>query len=90
VGADTVLTAIGFGEYLNGQLPRYLQEITVNVLNYYDCREYFRGLNSNEMCTTAPSGKGICDGDSGGPVIMSNGYGHPVTQYGVISSKQKI
>jgi len=89
LGAGTVLEAIGFGEQTtNGHLPRYLQVIMVYVLLWDNCREYFRSLHKNEMCTTTlHSGEGICDGDSGGPLIMNNGAGHPVLQYGIIASK---
>ena len=67
------LSVAGFGFITNGSDPRYLQEATVQAVNYAICnRQYINeggALNEAIMLCAAGDGKDACDGDSGGPLV---------------------
>jgi len=64
------LYALGFGLLDNKELPKGLQQL------FYDyvplCEERFDLYNPNaHLCADAAPTRGVCDGDQGGPVVLS-------------------
>ncbi|KAJ8352519.1 hypothetical protein SKAU_G00239950 [Synaphobranchus kaupii] len=53
--------------------PALLQEVTLMVLSNKDCKKIWqKHFVPNRMMCTRFDGKGICEGDSGGPLICKN------------------
>ena len=81
------LSVVGFGLNADGSEPRYLQEATVQAVNYAICnRQYINeggALNDAIMLCAAGDGTDSCDGDSGGPIVKIVNGVH--TLVGVVS-----
>ncbi|CAD6241386.1 GSCOCT00002712001.2-RA-CDS [Cotesia congregata] len=70
------VTVVGSG--ITESYPKYLSEtlkkLSVKTLAISECQKYFEDkLWDGQICTISPIGKGTCLGDSGGPVVNSEG-----------------
>jgi len=67
------LVAVGLGTLTTGgKLPTYLQEVTVQAVDYNTCNEKYSGTidAAFQLCAgVAGGGKDTCQGDSGGPLV---------------------
>lgn len=70
-GASAVLSGWGLTSYPGMSLPNDLQQVTLNVLSYAQCRANLAGypVFNTHVCTLKGVGQGACQGDSGGPLI---------------------
>ena len=68
------LVAVGLGTLTTGgDLPTYLQEVTVQAVAQITCNQKYSGnIDAASMiCAGVPGGgKDTCQGDSGGPLVM--------------------
>nr|AVA17395.1 putative Per a allergen [Periplaneta americana] len=81
-GAGTACIASGWGytSYPGAGLPNNLQKVSLSVISNADCQASHTGtIFSTSICASAGAGKGVCNGDSGGP-LTSNGK-----QIGIVS-----
>ncbi|XP_054156732.1 chymotrypsin-1-like [Oppia nitens] len=67
---------MGWGQLANGQTGEQLQSVPTRTFNIDKCQQIWDVPSSN-ICTLNSPGRGICFGDSGGP-LMINGV-----QYGI-------
>ncbi|CAG9129018.1 unnamed protein product [Plutella xylostella] len=85
IADGTELTAIGWGDlYAGGPAPEILQEVQLNKVNTSVCAERYTALNATltsplptvtdrMICAgTDAGGKGPCNRDSGGPLILND------------------
>jgi len=67
------LVAVGMGRLMtNGNVPAYLQEVTVQAVDHNTCNEKYSGTidAAFQLCAgVAGGGKDTCQGDSGGPLV---------------------
>ncbi|GJQ77880.1 hypothetical protein Trydic_g16133 [Trypoxylus dichotomus] len=78
----TTVTAIGWGSTKrDGPLSNKLLQYSTQTIPQTTCRGYWRRLTENQICTTFAPQKGICRGDSGGPLIDAKSK----TQVGIAS-----
>jgi len=67
------LVAVGLGTLtFGGNVPTYLQEVTVQAVDYNTCNEKYSGTidAAFQLCAgVAGGGKDTCQGDSGGPLV---------------------
>lgn len=78
------VTAVGFGitEFHPKYLSKTLRKISVQTLAISECQKYFEHkLWDSQICTISPKGKGVCNGDSGGPLINDEGKVVGVVSY---------
>merc|ERR1719259_121285 len=74
-------TVTGWGRTaFGGQNSDVLMEVEVTVLSNSECSNSYSTLNgapeiTSEMICTADPGKSACHGDSGGPMVTTDGYG---------------
>lgn len=69
----TTAVVSGWGKTSNpGLASNQLQALTVTILSNSDCKQYSAGLPASTICTLSPVGKGVCMGDSGGPLTAYN------------------
>ncbi|XP_077284794.1 chymotrypsin-2-like [Arctopsyche grandis] len=85
MGADSTLTLSGWGylSYPNGYTPNNLQVLEVKSISNTLCSEKWAPYKifPTGFCTIVPAGKGVCKGDSGGP-LASNGEIHGIVSFG--------
>ncbi|KAH9409327.1 hypothetical protein TYRP_010330 [Tyrophagus putrescentiae] len=83
-GASATLSGWGLTSYPGMSLPNDLQQITLNVLSYSQCRANLAGypVFQSHVCTLKGVGQGACQGDSGGPLI-SGGQQIGVVSWGI-------
>ncbi|XP_058839014.1 transmembrane protease serine 9-like [Topomyia yanbarensis] len=87
-GYDAIVT--GWGKLADGSFPRKLQELTVPILSYEDCRNqsgyYGFQINDHMLCAGVPEGgKDSCQGDSGGPLHVVDSASGKYIIAGVVS-----
>ncbi|GJQ80509.1 hypothetical protein Trydic_g12400 [Trypoxylus dichotomus] len=77
------VTLIGWGyTTTEGPLSTYLRELSTRTQPHVACTIYWPNVvNADQICTEFPFGKGLCKGDSGGPLIHTESK----TQVGVLS-----
>ncbi|XP_035266743.1 granzyme B-like isoform X1 [Anguilla anguilla] len=57
----------------DGPAQDFLQEVVLSVLSNKNCKKVWQeNFVGNRMMCTRYDGKGICEGDSGGPLICNN------------------
>ncbi|XP_074099295.1 mite allergen Der p 3-like [Cotesia typhae] len=81
------VTAIGFGmtESQPNSLSKTLKKISVRTLAISKCQKCLNNkLGDGQFCTISPIGKGTCVGDSGGPVINSEGKLVGIISWGLL------
>lgn len=71
----TALSVSGWGTTTeNGSLPNVLQQTTVNVTDFNQCKQAYHDpaeadlISADVLCAAAP-GRDSCQGDSGGPLV---------------------
>lgn len=77
-------TLIGWGKLAaDAQVPNNLQELSTTTMTYSACKEIWDSYATPErICAFIASGKGACEGDSGGPLIdSSNGRQIGITSF---------
>ena len=74
VGGNAVGTVYGFGAtYYQGRKSTYLQQATLPYVDHDKCKQAMDGVISDDMICFGGDGKSdICQGDSGGAVIVNN------------------
>ncbi|KAI4469680.1 polyserase-related [Holotrichia oblita] len=83
IGAITAIL-IGWGRLAaDAEVPNNLQELTTLTMTYAACQEIWDTYATPErICAFIASGKGACEGDSGGPLIdSSNGKQIGITSF---------
>ncbi|CAG2176626.1 unnamed protein product [Oppiella nova] len=89
-GRVAMLAGWGLTKY-PGTVSPVLQELSVHVLGYQKCdaiwNDYDFKLKSDMICTGGykAGGKGVCRGDSGGPVMLKSKSTNRWVQIGVVS-----
>ena len=74
VGGNAVGTVFGFGAtYYKGRKSAYLQQASLPYVERDTCKRAMEGVISDDMICFGGDGKSdICQGDSGGAVIVNN------------------
>lgn len=78
IGGEVTAVATGWGQTSNpGSAPDNLQFLNLQTITNAQCRNRYSLLNSvrvydHNICTTSPTGQGMCMGDSGGPLVANN------------------
>ncbi|XP_056640963.1 transmembrane protease serine 9-like [Diorhabda sublineata] len=69
-------TILGWGATEFTSISNILKKVEVTVLSNDDCKftnnVYNSVIQNTHLCTSGVGTKGICDGDSGGPLIIDN------------------
>ncbi|CAH2101571.1 unnamed protein product [Euphydryas editha] len=68
-----VATAVGYGRtYDNGATSNGLRQVDVPVIDNAECDRAYTGgyIIDSTLCTSTRNGRGICNGDSGGPLTI--------------------
>lgn len=66
-------TVLGWGsEYYGGPRSDVLMEAEVNIVDNFWCEAHYSGIGdvTDDMLCASQTGKDICDGDIGGPLIL--------------------
>ena len=71
-------TVVGWGVGDDGEIQRYLREVTVEVVSYEDCNDadsYEGQITDSMICLGVPDqgGRDSCQGDSGGGAVTAAG-----------------
>ncbi|XP_031631968.1 chymotrypsin-2-like [Contarinia nasturtii] len=68
------LQATGWGRLsANGNIPRFLQVVNLKAISNQRCRRFYRNtVFDGILCTYTKVGEGVCNGDSGGPIVMGD------------------
>lgn len=70
VPANEIITISGWGRLGTfDDLPRYLQWLTLPVLEAEECYKQFGFTQPSLICQKHPKGRGACFADSGGPAV---------------------
>ncbi|XP_067628968.1 chymotrypsin-2-like [Eurosta solidaginis] len=84
---DDELTMTGWGSAdVNGAYRNMLHQLKVNYLPYEDCRKSYGNsddVDIGHLCTRSSQGEGACHGDTGGPLVNSNGQLVGINNWGV-------
>ncbi|KAI4469728.1 polyserase-related [Holotrichia oblita] len=82
--ADAIL--IGWGRTVTGgPLPNNLQRLDTRTITHAQCQQTWGSqVQTNQICALTVAGQGACNGDSGGPLILtSNGLHIGIVSFGV-------
>ncbi|KAF7993879.1 hypothetical protein HCN44_011148 [Aphidius gifuensis] len=72
---NSVVTASGWGatDYPNTKLPKQLQKVELKIVDNKVCQDSHKiKIYPEQVCASGGEGKGVCVGDSGGPIIANN------------------
>ncbi|XP_043259373.1 chymotrypsin-2-like [Colletes gigas] len=64
-------------------ISNLLQEIYLTVISQEECKDKYWSVTETNICTLTKIGEGVCNGDSGGPMVVSGSqvgivsYGYP-------------
>ena len=76
-GTTCISTGWGFTHGGDTFPPRYLQEVSIDILSYEECSDIFPpGSITDGMICAGKPGAGPCNGDSGGPLVCPDGEGN--------------
>ena len=70
-----MVTATGWGFYQDGNplISKYLRVIDVIVMNQEICRKLYLNIpRESNVCIDGTDGKSTCNGDSGGPLALTD------------------
>lgn len=84
-GSFVRVSGWGLTDSSSTSLPNQLQSVHVQVMPQRECRDLYRGyrnITSSMFCASVPGLKDACAGDSGGPVVNSNGILVGVVSWG--------
>ncbi|XP_075145815.1 chymotrypsin-2-like [Haematobia irritans] len=72
-----------FGNGILARYPNRLQKIDYKTITNEKCKQTMTDLSDTEICAAERFGKGACNGDSGGPLIMRRD--DQLLQVGIVS-----
>ena len=76
-GTTCVSTGWGFTHGGDTFPPRYLQEVSIDILSFGECSDIFPpGSITDGMICAGKPGAGPCNGDSGGPLVCPDADGN--------------
>ncbi|KAL7644138.1 UNVERIFIED_CONTAM: hypothetical protein RMT77_004962 [Armadillidium vulgare] len=79
----------GWGLTEHKNYSSVLMSVELPIVNNKHCvRRYKRQFVGNQLCAGGERGKDTCIGDSGGPLVLSDPFGPPFTQVGIVSFGQ--
>ncbi|GJQ80483.1 hypothetical protein Trydic_g12378 [Trypoxylus dichotomus] len=79
---STDVTMIGWGSSRRGgPVSNRLRQYSTQILRQDMCTRHYNYVTAKQFCTKSKRGSGICDGDSGGPLIDTR----TKTQLGIAS-----
>lgn len=67
-GVAAVASGWGYTSYPGWSLPNNLQKVSLSVISNSQCSSYMNNIYSTSICASGGNGKGVCNGDSGGPL----------------------
>lgn len=68
--------ATGWGRFRDGSvLSNILRKVSLTMISNQQCRTVFPTVSDEMLCTRGPDNKGVCDGDSGGPLAVVDSDG---------------
>ncbi|XP_051170628.1 uncharacterized protein LOC127287634 [Leptopilina boulardi] len=68
--ADTSVVASGWGRLkVNGVVPIQLQYLNSKIFDHGKCKKFNLLVSETNICTFTKKGEGLCNGDSGGPIV---------------------
>jgi len=78
-----IAKAIGWGKDADDAdwISTVLREVDIPIMDHLDCNAAYGAVPDNTICTDGSGGKGVCGGDSGGPLIY-NGIQVGLTSFG--------
>ncbi|GLG92354.1 Chymotrypsin, partial [Gryllus bimaculatus] len=83
-GSTAIVSGFGRTSGTSGISPS-LRYASLTVISNTNCALYFgNSINSYKVCTTGASGRSPCNGDSGGPLFITDSDGS-YTQIGLVS-----
>ena len=65
------VTGWGMTDIHNESLAVHLQAVSVPIVDREECRSLLGGLTKNMLCAGYEEGKGVCNYDSGGPLVVA-------------------
>lgn len=86
-------SVVGFGEKLGrSEFSQELREVDVPVLSHKACSRHFRGdIDDHTMiCAGGEKGRDSCTGDSGGPLLTTNGSQVGIVSFGDGCARAKV
>lgn len=80
------MTVSGWGRESDSSpsIARYLNFVSRPIISNAECNAVYGIVGDGVICISTKGGRGTCNGDSGGPLIMVN-FSQTYTQYGVVS-----
>uniref|UniRef100_A0A1I8PAF0 Peptidase S1 domain-containing protein n=1 Tax=Stomoxys calcitrans TaxID=35570 RepID=A0A1I8PAF0_STOCA len=72
-----------FGNGILAKYPKRLQKLDYTTITNEECKRTMENLSDTEICAVERFGKGACNGDSGGPLIMRRE--DQLVQVGIVS-----
>lgn len=80
------VTVMGWGKTSElGSYSPELLEVELDIVDQYDCREYYNNNIDKSMLCASRLGKDSCLGDSGGPLIRKGNKPEDDVQVGIVS-----
>ena len=81
------LTVIGLGYNGTYDLPDYLMSTKINAVPQLECIKRWTSFHIEEsnLCAGGDGVKGVCDGDSGGPILVQGPHAHDDKLVGITS-----
>ncbi|KAM3598915.1 uncharacterized protein V6R79_024150 [Siganus canaliculatus] len=76
IAVGTTMWITGWGYmYMGVNLPppRWLQQVTVPVMSNQECDQTYLTVTEDMMCAGGQAGRGPCNGDGGGPLVLRSG-----------------
>ncbi|KAB7503143.1 Serine protease easter, partial [Armadillidium nasatum] len=88
-GRGRMAIGAGWGLTEHKNYSSVLMSVELPIVNNKHCvRRYKRQFVGNQLCAGGERGKDTCIGDSGGPLVLSDPFGPPFTQVGIVSFGQ--
>ncbi|CAD6241385.1 GSCOCT00014169001.2-RA-CDS, partial [Cotesia congregata] len=87
IGSGHSVLSVGWGytEDHPRLTSRKLKKVSLNTMEASVCENYLRDrVWMGRICTVAPRGQGLCNGDSGGPLITRDGKLVGLVSWGIL------